>query len=161
MSFFDTWTSAGSGVFTIRDYILAGHFTDHCAAIRLVAMSRFSPADHLDCIIASESSVTANDAVTTNVSNSDNDYRQNHHLHQSHHHQLESPLRRLRYHIATCCNFTSPSQHHRKYLSLVLLLLLLSIFCLVSTSIIDVLSSNGLSNSKYSHSKGMFNFLFI
>ncbi len=50
------WT-AGS-VSTIRDYILAGHFTDHCAAIRLVAMSRFTPADHLDCIIASESAVT-------------------------------------------------------------------------------------------------------
>lgn len=162
MSFFDAWTgAAGSGVLTIRDHILAGHFTDHCAAIRLVAMSRFSPADHLDCIIASESSVTSNETtVTTTTASSDNDrhYQSQHHPHHLHyqdHHLLEGPLHRLRHHIATCCTFTSPSQHHRKYLSLVLLLLLLSIFCLVSTSIIDVLSSDGLSSaSKYSHLKG-------
>ena len=134
------WT-AGS-VCTIRDYILAGHFTDHCAAIRLVAMSRFSPADHLDCIIASESAVPrANSSETP-------------HPPHHHHHLLESPLQRLRYHLSCWTLFNSPSQNHRKYLSLALLLLLLSIFCLVSTSIIDVLNSDATSNSKYSHLKG-------
>lgn len=143
------WT-AGSVPSTIRDYILAGHFTDHSAAIRLVAMSRFTPADHLDCIIASESAVPSQ----TPDSNNGPHHNSNH----PHHHLLENPLQRLRYHLTR--TFTSSSQHHRKYLSLALLLLLLSIFCLVSTSIIDVLNSDNASNSKYSNLKGI-NCLFI
>lgn len=63
------WLGAG----TLREYILAGHFADHRATIRLVSMSRFSPADHLDCIIASEQSITVpscNSIVRESVSRS-------------------------------------------------------------------------------------------
>lgn len=147
------------GLQSIRDRVLAGHFVDLHPTIRLISMSRFKPIDHHDCIIASESVIVAN------VDDKHLDHNNSHEFNHNSMQQLTQSVSVVYIYISIknikpffiyvqtrngLFRVSTQQQQRTKYLSYVLLLGLLCLFCLISTSVIDVLQQNSSAVSSVS-----------
>lgn len=149
------------GFSTERDYILGGHFSDHCGPVHILSMSRFLPADHHDCILASEiitTTTTTNRAVpsqspaislingravtvSTSVGASGSSFVSGDEQIEANRSTTSSTL------FGWACNATtiasSMSPHHRKVLSLFVSVVCLAAFALISTSLFDAVGDAG------------------
>lgn len=156
----------------IRQKILQQNFSDQADNVRLISMSRFHPSDHNDCILATEIINDNNNHHQQTISTL-NQIHQQQRNHRSTTQSLSSTISTLSYHSSHhnhCKNipieskfflinlirnvFYMPSTipKKRKFLSAITLLILVSIFCLISSSLVNVLISSSSSTSTSSSS---------